>query len=232
MKKFLLDTKWIGVGLAVLFSLTIAWITTSKTSLFVKTVTPYIAEEAQAFLPITIEDGAIIEPKDTVISKEYNLNNKTIYVILNTEVDELSADEIKNSGLYFSRKYMYGVTPQKTEIRSLQDLPNITVDSEMFNDGVKWLETHVDGYLFAVIFIMMLAWIGFAVLIYAALSQLLLGRVISSAFTRTLRITTLGYLVLLIIELGTGFGINILIKLVLLLLFNYCINKQFYPIEK
>ena len=236
MKKFLLEQKWIGVGFAIIVSLIIAWVATSKTVGFVQAVSPYISEEAQAFLPVTFENGMITEPQNTIIAKEYKTgdedNAAVIKVVLNTEVDELSSDDIKDSGVYFSRKYMYAVSPQKTEIRSLSDFPNMTVDHEMFDAGVKWLETKVGNYLFGIIFVMMLSWIGLAVVIYAAISQLLLGKVVPSAFARTLRITTLGYLVLLIIELVTGLGINILIKLVLLVLLNYFINKQFYPVEK
>lgn len=236
MKKFLLEQKWVGVGFAVIVSLIIAWVATSKTAEFVQTVSPYISEEARDFLPVTFENGTITEPKDTVIAKEYktgdDADSGVIKVVLNTEVDELSSDDIKNSGIYFSRKYMYAVSPQKTEIRDLSDIPNMTVDQEMFDNGIKWLESRVNGYLFVIIFFMMLSWIGLAAVIYAALSQLLIGKVVSSVFARTLRITTLGYLVLLIIELITGFGVNILIKLVLLVLLNYYINKQFYPIEK
>ncbi len=235
MKKFLLEQKWVGVGIVVIVSLLVAWISTSKTVKFVQAVSPYISEEAQAFLPITFENGVITEPQNAVITKEYNYgynNEKVVKVVLNTAVDELNSNDIKDSGVYFSRKYMYAVSPQKTEIRTFEDFPNMTVDQETFDSGIKWLETKVSGYLFVIIFFMMLIWIGLASAVYAAISQLLLGKVVPSAFARTLRITTIGYVVLFIIELGTGLGINILIKLVLLVLLNYFINKQLYIVEK
>ena len=71
MKSFLIEKKWIGVGLTVLFSLIVAWVTMSKTVEFVQVITPTISEEAKAFLPITIENGSITEPQNTVIVKEY-----------------------------------------------------------------------------------------------------------------------------------------------------------------
>ena len=40
-------------------------------------------------------------------------------VVLDTRVDEFEASKLSNNGLYVSRKYIYGVSPQKTEIRSL-----------------------------------------------------------------------------------------------------------------
>ena len=235
MKKFLIELinrKWIGVILTVLFSFVVAWISTTTVARYMQAAAPVVSQEAQAFLPITLENGAITEPQNTVIVKEYQLNDSTMKVVLNTEVDELSSDDIKDSGVYFSRKFMYAVSPQKTEIRSLSDMPNMTVDQEMFDTGMKWLEAKVGGYLFATVFIMLLIYIGIAVLIYAGISQLLLGKLTASPFGRTLRITTLGYLVLFIIALISGWLMNILIKLVLLILLNYFTNKQLYPVKK
>ena len=233
MKSFLIEKKWIGVGLTVLFSLIVAWVTMSKTVEFVQVITPTISEEAKAFLPITIENGSITEPQNTVIVKEYpTTENKTVKVVLNTEVDELTSDDIKDTGIYFSRNYMYAVSAQKTEIRSLSDLPNMTVDQEMFDTGIKWLESKVSGWLFVTVFFMLLIYIGIAVLIYAGISQLLLGKVTASPFNRTVRITTLGYLALFIIALATGWIMNILIKLVLFILLNYFISKKLYPVKK
>lgn len=228
MRKFLFETRWVGVALAVVFSLIVAWITTTKTALFVKTVTPYVAEEAQAFLPVTIENGTIVDPAGTVVTKEYVFGDTTIKVVLNTETDTLTSDDIKDTGFYFSRKYMYGVSSQKTEIRSLEDIPNMTIDQEMFEQGSKWLADHVGGYLFVSVFLLLLAYIGIAVLIYAGLTYLLLVKAGNNNFLLTLRVATLGFLFCTILELMFGFGINVLIKLVVILLLTYGVNKQFY----
>jgi len=232
MKNFLIERKWVGFGLVVLFSLLIAWVTTTKTSLFLRTITPYVAQEAQSFLPVTIENGTIVEPKDTVISKEYVLRGKNISVVLNTEADELNTDEIKNSGIYFSRKFMYMVTPQKTEIRDLNEFENMTLDQESLDETAKWLEAKSESYLFVSIFIMLLSFFGLAILFYAALTQLLLGKVVNTDFYRTVRITTLAYLILTTIELFSGMPINILIKFVIIVIINYYINKKLYQFEK
>jgi hypothetical protein len=232
MKKFLFETKWVGVGLVVIFSLIVAWITTTKTALFVKTVTPYVSQEVQAFLPVTFEKGVITEPENKVIAKEYVLGDTTLNVVLNTETDELSSDEIKKEGIYFSRKYMYGVTSNKTEIRDYSDIPDMTIDQEMFENGANWLSAHVGGYLFVTVFMMLLAYIGVAVLIYAGLTQLFIGKAVKTGFERTLRIATYGFLVCTVLELLCGFGINILIKLVAIVLLTYLINKQFYPVKE
>ncbi len=232
MKNWLLEKRYVGLGLAVIFSLIVAWVSTTKTALFLQTVTPYVADEVKDFMPVTFENGMIVEPKDAIITKEYAYDDKTIKVVLNTEVDELNSDEIKDSGIYFSRKFMYAVSPQKTEIRDFSDIPNISIDQEMIDSGTKWLESKANGYLFVCAFIILLIYIGIAVLIYAAISQLFIGKLVSTNFRRTLRISTLGYLALFMIQLLTGQNINILIAMVLIVLLNYFINKHLYHTEK
>ena len=231
MKKFLLETKWVGVGLAVLLSFIISWTLSAKISLFIETTTPYVSEQIKGFLPITVENGTITEPQNTVIQKEYALGDETFHVVLNTETDELSTDDIKDTGLYISRKYMYMVSPQKSEIRSLSTIPNMRFDNELVQAGEEWLQKNTEKYLFIGLFLMLLITIGIASLIYAGLTQLLIGRAVAADFVRTLRITTLGYLVLLTVELFGGLSINMLIKFVLIVLLNYYINKNLYQVE-
>lgn len=231
MKKYLLETKWVGAGLAVLLSLLASWVISAKISLFIETTTPYVSEQIKGFLPITVENGTITEPQNTVIHKEYALGSETFHVVLNTETDELSSDDIKNSGLYVSRKFMYMVSPQKSEIRSLSTIPNMRFDDELLRTGEEWLQKNVGKYLFIGLFLMLLGTIGIASLIYAGLTQLLIGKAVAADFARTLRITTLGYLVLLTIELFGGLSINMLIKFVLIVLLNYYINKNLYQVE-
>lgn len=230
MKKFLLETKWVGLLIAVVFALIVAVIASNQAATFVKVASPYVATEAQEFLPVTLENGTIVEPKDTVIRKTYAAGSSGSFeVVLNTQVDELRTDDIKTPGLYFSRKAMYAVSSQKTEIRSLSDLPDMTIDSEMFEAGVKWLEANVNKYLFLAIFVGLLGFFAVAVLLYSALSQLLLGKLISSDFSRTLRITTLSYIALTAIAWFLSVPIGIIVKFVLILLANYGVNRVCYP---
>ena len=230
MKKFLLETKWVGVLTVAIFALIVSFVASNQAALFVKTVSPTVVAEAQNFLPVTIANGTIVEPKDVIIHKSYAVGkDDSAEVVLNTQVDELSADAINNQGLYFSRKYMYAVSRQKTEIRSLADFPDMVIDSEMFEAGVKWLEANVNKYLFLAIFAGLLGFFAVAILLYSALSQLLLGKYISSEFPRTLRITTLAYVCLTALVWFVGLPIGWIAKFVLILLTNFGVNRICYP---
>lgn len=235
MKKFLLETRWIGVLTVAVFSLIVSYVAANQAALFVKSAAPTIMAEAQYFLPVTIVNGTIVEPKDTVIHKSYAVGKSatgedmSVEVVLDTRTDELSADAINNQGLYFSRKYMYAVSRQKTEIRSLSDFPDMIIDSEMFEAGVKWLEANVNRYLFLAIFAGLLGFFAVAILLYSALSQLLLGKYVSADFSRTLRITTLAYIALTALVWFAGLSIGLIIKFVLILLANFGVNRICYP---
>ena len=227
MDKTLLNTKWLGTICVVVVSLVIALMAGSYTINALKTIMPTVVTETADFLPITIENGAIVEPKDTVISKSYGKGNNTFSVVLDTRTDELSAADITTPGVYASRKFIYGVKSDRTEVRSLSEVSNITIDQEMMQSGADWIENHSGGYIYVTMFLSLLAYICFAILIYAALVQLFLGMALKVGFGRTLRVTTLGYLALFIIgafAIPTGF----IVTLVLLLLTNYLVAKH-YP---
>jgi len=66
-------------------------------------------------------------------------------------------------------------------------------------------------------------------LLYSALSQLLLGKYISSEFPRTLRITTLAYVCLTALVWFVGLPIGWIAKFVLILLTNFGVNRICYP---
>lgn len=227
MDKTLLNTKWLGTICVVVVSLIIAFMASSYTVSALKTIMPTVVTESADFLPITVENGAIVAPKDTLISKTYGEGDNVFSVVLDTRTDELSAADITNQGVYVSRKFIYGVKSDKTEVRSLSQVSNITLDQEMLQQGAEWTEKHSGGYIFAAIFLSLLIYISLAILIYAALVQLFLGLAMKVGFGRTLRVTTLGYLALFIIgafAIPTGF----IVTLVLLLLANYLVAKH-YP---
>lgn len=227
MKKFLLDTKWIGALSIFIVSFVFAYLASGYAVKAIKAVSPTVVTEASQFLPITIENGAISEPKDTVISKNYGNEAAPLMVVLDTRVDEFSSDDIKNQGMYISRKFIYGVSTQKTEIRSFDSVPNMTIDRQLLIQGADWLETKSGGYIFAAILLSLIIYIGCAVLIYAAIIHLLVGKAMKVSFGRSLRVTTLGYLVLFILA-TTVVSIGIIVTFVLLAVINYCVDKC-YP---
>ena len=105
----------------------------------------------------------------------------------------------------------------------------MTVDSEMFAAGVKWLEANVNKYMFLAIWAGLLGFFAVAILLYTALSQLLLGKLVAADFPRTLRITTLAYIVLTALAWFANIPLGLIIKFVLVLAANYGVNRFCYP---
>lgn len=224
MEKTLLNTKWLGAlsvaVVAFIFSFMVKNYAINAISAFM----PTVVTEAAQFLPITIKNGAITEPKNALISKNYGNEQNPIMVVLDTRTDELSAENLKDQGVYISRKFFYGVSTEKTEIRSLSLLSDMTIDQQMLVQAAAWLEQYSGGYIFVTCFIALLIYFGCAILLYAALAHLIVGMAMKVGFSRTLRVTTLGYLALFIISSYTV-SISFIITLVVLLGVNYLTAK-------
>lgn len=224
MKKLLLNTKGIGALAVILFALVVSYYSANWASAFIKQVMPTAVTEISDFLPITIENGEIVYPQNAYIRKTYGTQNTAYNVVLNTQVDSLNTDDIKEQGLYISRKYIYAVSTQKTEIRDFEQMPNMTFDRQLLEAGADWMVNKSGIYVFLTLFVSVALFMGLASLIYAALVQLLIGKMLSVDFARTLRVTTLGYVALAIISLAV-FSIGIIVKFVLLLAANYLVGK-------
>lgn len=224
MKNFLLEKKWTGVLCTLIVAFAVSYLSSSYAAKFVKAMAPTVVAEASDFLPITLEQGAITEPKETVISKNYGTNTAPILVVLDTRVDELNSTDLQAQGLYISRKFIYGVSSKKTEIRSFADLPDMTINHQMLENGAEWLEKYAGIYAFGILFVTILIYIAIAVLLYSAIIHLIIGKAMKSDFTRTLRVTTLSYLLLFVLgAITVSFGI--IITFVLLLFANYAVAK-------
>lgn len=228
MKKLLLETKWVGALAVILFALVVSYYVSGWASTFIKQVRPTVVAELSEFLPITLENGEIVNPQGAYIRKTYGKTygpqNMPINIVLDTRSDSLSSDEIREQGLYVSRKYIYAVSKQKTEIRSFEDMPNATIDRQLLEAGADWLEQNAGIYIFGTLFLSLALIMALASLIYAALIQLLIGKMIKVNFARTLRVTTLGYVALAIFGMAV-FSVGMIVKFVLLLAANYGVAK-------
>ena len=231
MKKFLLETKWLGALVIVLFALVVSYFVSSRSSEFLKQIMPTVVSETSEFLPITIENGVIVEPQNAYISKNYGSETKPIRIVLDTRVDSLNAEDIKENGLYISRKYFYGITSQKTEIRDFADMPNMTFDRQGLEQGAQWVEQKSAGYIFGTLFVVLAVYMMLASLLYAALIHLLIGKMMKMEFASTLRVTTLGYVALSIFGV-MAFSIGIIATFALLLIVNYLVAKYLPSTER
>ena len=225
MKEFLLQKKWVGAIIVVLFALLASVQITKMTRIMVNQYAPVIVAEAADFLPITIKNGQIVAPEDTEISKSYQDSGMVFNVVLDTRVDEFEASKLSNNGLYVSRKYIYGVSPQKTEIRSLADMPDGTVDREMLEVFFASMSEFAAGKFLPICWVMAIIWIAGAILLYTIVSHWLIALLFHNKFSQTLRINTLTYVVLGLLTLYGGIMLGVLVKLGIMLLVNAGVNS-------
>ena len=72
-------------------------------------------------------------------------------MVLNTQVDELGVEDIQTPGLYLSRKAVYVVSEDKTELRSLSSVPDVRLDEEKLDAVQQWVEGKLDKAFFLAI---------------------------------------------------------------------------------
>ena len=227
MKKLLLETRWLGLLAVLGFAAVVAGLATKVVNQFVKENAPDVAAEARNFLPIALENGQLVEPADALIRKTYGDEDGSFDVVLNTQVDELGVEDLQTIGLYASRKAVYVVSKEKTELRSLDALPDFRFDEKTLDALLQWVEGKLGVALFVAVFIGAFLFMSVAILLYASLAHLLVGKHFGADYSRTLRITVWTYLVLTASSLYLPIGI--IVKFVLVLLANFLIDKFAYP---
>ena len=230
MKEILLDKKWIGVLAALVCTLLITISFTKTVKDIVRIYAPVVESEAQDFLPITFAGGQITYPKDVVMSKTYGSGAEIFKVVIDTRADELSSADLHDMGVYFSKKFMYTVNRNKTEIHSLANFPNTELNKDTVHEIIAYAQAKVGSITFFTTLLFMLIFIGVAVIIYALLSQTIMALVFHAPFKMTLRISTLTYLVLLMlsyfVHINTGFIVSFLIIAAVNAAVNYILRQD------
>ena len=227
MKDFITKNKWLGFIVVILYALFAAGYATHMVVPFVHQYMPTVTEEINSFLPVTIENGEIVAPQDTIISKSYDVGGDNIQVVLNTGVDEFETSELKNQGLYVSRKYFYAVSDRKTEIQSLEKLqfPNMVIDSEIVKSAATAVEENLGKYMFLVTFFAFLIFGGLAVVLYTLCMHWIVRLWFRVNFTQTLFVNSIAYVALSLLSLLTPFNIGVVIMFVALIAANVGINS-------
>lgn len=138
-----------------------------------RTFVPAAQKVADHFLPIRVEEGIVVEPADTVknytlvLGDENDADAETIEFVMNTGVDSLDTEGL-NNGLYLTRKAIYTVTGNKTEIRELEDsfyLPQGDY-TEVFKSLLNWVVVSFSVFGYVILF----AFYLLAVMFYACCS--------------------------------------------------------------
>lgn len=228
MKEFLLNKKYVGLFVALIYVLILSVRSTNFTIEALHEVAPIVSQEADYFLPITLKNGEIVEPQNKIISRSYGANNRVFNVVLNTQLDEFPSTYLEYEGIYLSRKYLYAVSAQKTEVRKLDDMPDFYVDSERFKAGVQLLEEKADKFLFFGMLAMAIIFVSIAVLFYTLVIHWLMSLIYQAKFSQTLRINTLAYVAIGVMELILPFNLGIITTILLLAV----INAAFHSLLK
>ena len=212
MKDFLLKTKFLGVALVLIYALVLASLATPTINNLIRTSVPQAAQEIKYFLPITIENGVIVSPENTVLEREFDANGQKVRIVLDTRVDEFAATNLTETGIFISKKYLYAISPQKTEIRSLSQMPNMIIDDEVVDQFADQLG--------------LLIFVSVAILLYTLLLAWPMAAWAKVSFAQTLRVTTVAYVLLAAVSYVLSFNFSIIATLVILAVSNVAVVKS------
>ncbi len=227
MKELITKNKWLGFIAIIVYALIAAGYATHTIVPFVQQYMPAVSEEIKSFLPVTFENGEIVEPQDTVISKEYDVGGDKVKIVMNTGVDEFDTLDLRNQGLYISRKYIYAVSERKTEIQSFEKLqmPNMVVNDEIVDLTAAEIEKNIGKYMFVTTFFAFLIFSAIAVLLYTLFMHWIIRIWFKIDFSQTLFVNSVAYVILSLLSLLTPFNIGIIIMFVALIAANVGINS-------
>lgn len=230
MKKldFLLTKKWIGTAVFLLFCLGYSLYVGSMASSITNMYMPIIKNNAADFLPITIENGMISKPQNTIIEKVYGEGADKFKAVLDTRTEEFEPSLLTESGIYISRAAVYTVNSAKNEVRinSLRDVPNIVVDQEVVDAFLNGVE----GYVMPVM--VSLTFFGFVIYgliimgIYSLVLHWIMSAVYKAPYRQTLRLTVYGYVVASLISAFAVINHTFWFGFILAAVANFAVNMS------
>lgn len=224
MKELFIDKKWVGAILLVIYSLFGSLYMTRGLNDIIHQSAPMIVQEVEEFLPITIEGGKIVAPENVVISKNYGTAKNAASIVLNTKVDEFDAADLNKIGVYISKKYIYIVQANKTEIHKISEFPNITINRELLNNIVYYIDQNAGRILFFISFFGILLITMLMITIYTALIHWLMALLFKAPLTLTLRLNTLGCIAIPLLGYLTPIKLGLFASLIALLVLNMAYN--------
>lgn len=223
---FLLNKKWLGALTFILFCLIYSLYLTNVVNTAVSLYMPTLKNHISDFLPVTIEDGMISKPENTLIERTYGDDYDKFKVVLDTRTEEFETSNLQNSGVYISRAAVYTVNGNKNEVRinSLRNVPNMVID----NDVVNVVVASIENYIKPVIFGCAIFWFVISGLIIMGLYSLVLHWIMSAIYKapyrQTLRLTTYSYVIFSILGAFVAFGSTFLTGFAFALVVNFAAN--------
>lgn len=227
--KNILTKHWLGPIAVFAYTLCVSlYIVIGYINPFITEIMPSIQEEAKSFLPITIENGEITQPKDVVIKKKYTFKDGDLIINLDTRTDTLDINKLTEVGFYISKKCMYMISDEKSQMRCFDPAVNqepITINEDQLNQFISFFDTYFNSIL--VIFLMLFLYIGFyiVILFFTLISHWIVALLSKTTFGQTLFINTFLYILLSAFEYTTSINVNFLITAALFVLINVGINS-------
>lgn len=105
---YIRNAKGVGALWIFLLATVVAFSSAYWAKKFLPIAIPHVQEFTDTFFPIKVENGKVLVPYDTIISKTYHVGNFPLIMTLDTTKDFLPADE-KRIGLYLTRSYLYSI---------------------------------------------------------------------------------------------------------------------------
>ena len=222
-----------GKGTGAVWLLLLAFVYTLYLSLaaraFMFDSVPYVQHVADELLPVSVKDGKIVSPENTVreITLTGNTQNDTYSFVLDTTQDTLDTTKLTN-GIYFSRLYAYTVNDDQiktTKISSSFDLPKKDYQP-ILNSAIKWVVMGI-----AVVGIVVLFLIYFVLAIFYAYCAALAANLnkISLSFDTRMRLSSVAFSVVYILTFVLnmlGLHINIFLFFIIMLLVQFVVVKK------
>ena len=138
------------------------------------TLLPLTAADLQPIVPITFENGVIVEPADQLKKATVKRDNIEYVLALDTRADEIDKSELDKTGLYLSRRYFYVVDGQNVRRQSFDNV-SVVVDE----DGLKQAFEKIRFYMVTGVFTFVA--LGLFILFVLMMLGLLLTLLFSSA---------------------------------------------------
>lgn len=229
MKDFL-QKKWLGPVIVLLWTVAASLVFSYQVTPVLHKLLSIVTEEAGTFLPITYQNGEVVQPANTIISKTYPLgNDKTFNVVLDTRTDTLDINELPGVGYYVSKKCIYAVTSQKREVSCFglnQKSESFVLTQEDVKTFVAWMDKF-GVTLLNIIFIVTIFTIFYLIaLFYTVIMHWAIALFFKTTFGQTFFVNTLFLVGREFLETITSARLGFWLTLFLLAVANVMICKS------
>ena len=92
---------------------------------------PLTAADLRPIVPITFENGVIVEPIDQLKKTTVKRDHIEYAIVLDTRADEIDRKELDQTGIYLSRRYFYVVDGQQINRQSFNDLSAVVDEANL-----------------------------------------------------------------------------------------------------